>query len=429
MAMIDPQEQGESAGQEPAGGEVGFVDPAQESLSQALRTGFNLLRVIMIFLVVAYFLSGLFQVGPGQQGLIARLGKLRTNTSAAAQRKGTAVFGPGWHVSLPDPFDEKILISGATHSLQVDTFLYKRRAADEGKPVAEAVPQRDKIDPAVDGTMITGDRNLAHGLWTVEYRIEDAERFVRNIGERPKAFEPMLKRLLEAAVVETVAGLSVERVTVRRVDRDVADFTQTVKRRVQDQLLRFDTGVVVDKVTAETVEPGSVRDAFIDVTRAQNERNKSISDAKNQRVRILSQTAGVKTQYEPLLAAIDAYGHAQASGADESTLQELRDAINARLEQAGGQVAARLREAQSRASELRQKVEQEYVNFDKQRDRFKQSPRAVAALLWTDMRTAILQNKQNELFYVPDASLIEILTNRDEEKAIQREAERLKKKR
>jgi membrane protease subunit HflK len=405
------------------------VDPAAESLAQALRTGFNLLRVIMIVLVVAYFFSGWFQVGPGEQGLVVRFGELRVNDRPASDEAGPAVYGPGSHLTLPDPIDEKILISGAATQLEIDTFLFVRPPDSAGKAVIDFLQRRDQIDPKVDGTMITGDRSLAHGLWTVEYRIADAEKFVRNIGESTKAFEPMLQVIVEAAVVEVVAGLPVERVTVGRLGGEDADFAATIKRRVADELVKYETGVIVDKITAETVEPGSVRDEFVRVTVARSNRKKDIAEATDYRTRTLSQTAGVATQYDPLLTAIDAYGAAQTRGAGDAELEPLRAVINDELERAGGLVAGRLRTAQSVASETRQRIEREYADFVAWQAQFRAYPHVIASQLWTEMRTAILANKQNELFFLPDtAGIIEIITNRDAQRDIERDLERFKKK-
>ena len=72
-----------------------FSDPAQESLSQALRAGFNVLRVLMIVLLVAYIMSGWFEVGTGQQGLIVGWGKLRLNEGGESANKGTPIFDSG----------------------------------------------------------------------------------------------------------------------------------------------------------------------------------------------------------------------------------------------------------------------------------------------------------------------------------------------
>lgn len=400
-----------------------FLDPAQESLSQALRAGFRVLSIIMIVLVVAYFASGWFQLDPGEQGLIVRLGALRENVSADDKFAGTRVFGPGWHASLPDPIDEKIRLQGVTFRLEVNTFCFARKEDQRAKPLSETVPRREKIDPATDGTMLSGDRNLSHGVWTLEYQIADAERFVRHVGDRVEAARPFLKAALENAVTETVAGAAVERITRTGIRMEGEDVTLDVKLRLMQELNRFETGLTVVKVTAETIEPAEVREAFQRVTRAQNEQASAISEARKQRDEILNETAG--PSYERLLAQIDAYGAAQAAGAAEADLAAQRAAIDSELELASGKVAVTLRDAYAHANEIRERARQEQEQFTHWLAAYRKSPRATAMRLWKDMRTAILNSKDNEVLFLPrSAESIEILTNRDPEKAIEAEREK-----
>ena len=411
-------------------------DPAHESLSNALRTGFNLLRVIIVILLAAYFLSGAFLVGPGEQGVVVRLGKLRVNEAEGTPFAGSNVFGPGWHISLPDPFDEKILIPGQSFTLEVDTFLFNRRPGDVAKAITDALPTYEELDPVSEGTMITGDRGLAHGLWTVNYRIVDAGKFVAGMSTAELSADPrdkfaplrrnleeLLTSLLESAVVRTVAGLPVERVAVSRVGAGGADFAIDVQQKLGAALDEFDLGIVIDKVTAETVEPGAVRDSFLDVTRAQSERDQSIRAAESERAQILSKAAGTREEYEPLLTAITEYAAAQTMERSDIDLAERLARIDEQLTTAGGQVAAELRAAQSRASSIRQRFAQEYEAFSKLRQQYDQYPRKVAVQLWVDMRNAILGSKQNELFFIARDGDIEILTNRDEEKLIEQDVE------
>jgi len=407
------------------------VDPAQESLSQALRAGFNVLRAIMVVLLVAYFLSGLFQVDPGERGLIVRFGKLLINDDPASDFAGTPVFGEGLHLSLPDPFDEKVRIPGRNFKPKIYTFSFPLEDKDRGRELSDidlgqAVPQREKLKPGTDGTMLSGDRNLSHGLWAIEYRIDDAGRFVQNVGESPEAFEKLLRPLAENAIVRTVAGLPVERIIRTQTDAAGGDFTLGVKRRLSEELKRLETGVTIINVEAKTIEPGRVREAFVAVNSARSDRDKSEREAEKERQRILSETAGPQEKYQPLLAAIEEYGAAQAAGADEARLAGLRQAIDSRLEQAEGLVAARLREAQSRANEIRERVQQEYRLFVDYRNMYRRFPALTATRLWVRMREAVLGSPDNEVFFVPAAGEIQIITNRDEERRVQREMEQYK---
>jgi len=405
------------------------VDPAQESLSQALKAGFNVLRLIIVVLLVAYFLSGWFQVNPGEQGLIVRLGKLLINQDSASKYAGTPVFGEGWHASLPDPFDEKIRISGRNYKPTIYTFCFPLEEKDLRKELsdlnmAEIAPFVDKLKPGVHGAMLSGDRNLSHGLFAIEYRIDNAADFVQNVGETPEVFDRLLRRLAENAIVRTVAGMPVERVIRTQTDAVLGDFTLAVKRRLSAELAQLETGVTVVNVEAKTVEPGKVRESFLAVSNAKSERKEKESQAEQEANKILSKAAGPRQKYEALLAAIEAYGAAQATGAGEARLEEQRLEIDRQLEQAEGEVAIRLRQAGSRANEIRERVQQEYRLFVDYRDTYRKYPELTLVRLWVRMRDAILASENNEVFFVPEAGEIEIITNRDEQRRIDRDIRR-----
>ncbi len=406
-------------------------DPATESLSQALRAGFNLLRIIMVVLLVAYFLSGWFQVNPGEQGLIVRFGKLRLNQNQDSDYYQTPIFGEGWHAALPDPFDTKIRIPGKTFKQTLYTFCFPLEAKDKKKKLSDInlaaiVPRRDKLQPGVDGTMLTGDRNLSHGIWSFEYRIEDAAKFVENIGDRPEAFGHMLERVAENAVVRTVAGMPVERVIRTATDEAQADFTIEVRRVLNEELRALDTGVKVVNVEAKTIEPGQVRQAFVDVINARADRKRKEEEARQEANKILSKTAGPREKYEALLAAIRAYGAAQAAGADDARLAEMREAIDQQLNQAQGEVAVRLRQAQYEANQIREEVQREYKLFVDYRNMFRQYPALTAVRLWIDMRKTVLTSNSNEIFFVPEANELEIITNRDLQRQVEADIKRFK---
>ncbi len=414
---------GSAAPQEP--------DPAQESLAQALRAGFNILRMIMIVLLVAYFLSGWFQVNPGEQGLIVRFGELRLNQDQDSEYYQTPIFGEGWHAALPDPFDRKIRIPGQTYKLTLYNFCFPLEDEDKKKDLSEIdlgsiVPQRDRLKPGVDGTMLSGDRNLSHGLWAVEYRIEDAAQFVQNVGDHPHALRHLLQRLAENAIVRTVAEMPVERIIRTETDELQGDFTLEVRRRLNEELVALHTGVTVVNVEAKTIEPGRVRQAFVDVINARADRKKKEEEAKQEANRILSKAAGPREKYQALLAAIEAYGAAQTAGASDERLAELRDEIDRQLEEAEGQVAVKLREAQSAANQIREKVQEEYDLFVDYRNMFKRYPVLTAVRLWVEMREAILTSDENEIFFVPDTEILEIITNRDLQRQVEKDVERFK---
>src|SRR5579864_9258728 len=75
------------------------VDAGSQALSEALRSSFAIVRLVMVLLVLVFLASGFFKVEPNEQAIILRFGKPRG--------EGTkALLGPGLHWSYPYPIDE-----------------------------------------------------------------------------------------------------------------------------------------------------------------------------------------------------------------------------------------------------------------------------------------------------------------------------------
>lgn len=395
-------------------------DPAQASLVAALRGGFNLLRVFMIVLVALYIWSGVFQVNENEQGLIARFGKLRTHEKEGQR---TPVFGPGWYVALPRPFDQQIRVPGTMQQLTTTHFLFRHGPDEQGKRLEEILPVgAQNLTPGQDGAMLTGDRNLSHGRWTVRYRITDPADFVEHIPgdpDDPNGFSPLLERLFESAIVRDVAGRTVDAV----IREEISSMQNSVQNRLQASLDRLQAGVSVIAVEADTIEPGGlVREAFIDVTNAENQSQAMRDRAREQAAEILNAVAGGLDTREAILSAIRAYGDAQAAHAPAAELDARRAAVERVLmdmkDRGVGDVAVLLREAEADAASISRSIEREYEEFVDYLALRKTRPRITLLERWTEMRRDILGNRRNEVFYVPGKDVIEILVNRDPRRQI-----------
>ena len=55
---------------------------------------------------------------------------------------------------------------------------------------------------------------------------------------------------------------------------------------------------------------------------------------------------------------------------------------------------------------------------------YRKYPEVTAVRLWVDMREAILNSDQNEIFFVPKAKELEIITNRDPQRQIEADLKR-----
>src|SRR3954454_5548206 len=78
-------------------------DSGSQALSEALRSSFRIVQVVMGLLVVVFLCSGIFQVGPQEKAVVLRFGKpLGEGTNA--------LLSAGLHWSFPAPIDEVVKI-------------------------------------------------------------------------------------------------------------------------------------------------------------------------------------------------------------------------------------------------------------------------------------------------------------------------------
>lgn len=289
--------------------EASGLDAAHQSLSDALRVSFRVLKVVMVGLMIAYVFSGIIIVEEGEMKVRYRFG----------EEIGT--YGPGWHFGLPFPIEDNVTVPSTTQTLELnDSFWYDN--PDDKKPEELANQQ---LDPLKDNFLITGDTNVIHVQFDVNYIIDPAEvkNYLRNVGTLERANE-LVQTAAERAMIHYVASASVEDiVTLGSFKTEVIkDYTQTVLRELQ-------AGIEVQRVLIEGNNqsmPNQVRDAYTNVTNAQADKARAIQEARRQSNQILGQTAG--GSHTDLLTMIRAYEWALADENDALATQ-LRELMNA----------------------------------------------------------------------------------------------------
>lgn len=390
------------------------VDPANEAIQNALKTGFSLLFVLMLLLLAGYFSTSIFTVDAkdNQRGLLARFGRLVTAPDQSY------VYEPGWYAALPEPVDEKILVSAKVKSLRIYRFCFELPDRDRGKKLSEIKSFKASLTPGKDGAMLTGDRSLAHGIWALQYRVVDAYAFATGLPDDPQVVDQILENVVSHAIMRTVATKRVETVLYQ----DQTGVTQEVKRRAQQSLDELGIGIEIEQITAELVEPPTVRMAYNAVTEAQAELESQIREAEATARAVLTTAAG--DNYDAILDTITEYGIEQESGGDPEKLAVLSDQINALLDKAGGEVAVELRKARGEANAIREQISREYEEFVTYLEQYRQQPEVTTTRLWTTVMSRIFSQKQNEIFQVPLGQTVEIIINRDPLKRLEIEEER-----
>ncbi len=145
-------------------------DPGAQALSEALRSSFFIVQIIMVLLVIVFLGSGFFTVKEQNKAIKLRLGK------PVGEGEGILI-GPGLHAAFPRPIDEvtNIPFSSLQHAdSSVGWYLNPEQRA---KNLPDPLPAQTSLDPASTVSyMLTADTNIIHLAATATYRITQADQ-------------------------------------------------------------------------------------------------------------------------------------------------------------------------------------------------------------------------------------------------------------
>jgi membrane protease subunit HflK len=399
------------------------LDAAGKSLSEALRLSFIILKIIMIVLVIAFLASGFKTVGPNEQALVLRFGKIQ---GVGEER----LLGPGLHWIWPYPIDEivKIPVERTIH-LPIDSFWYHESAQERISGQTRIRPD-DPLKPLEDGYCLTrgeqevntaalseiseegtsraqvdnssrqqselgnegSDYNIVHTRWQLTYKIDNPERFFKNVQVRDvepgenyydvvtKELTPFLTSLFEDAVVQTMVSYTIDQAISSRdrIPRDVANF-------LQDKLDTIEGGIkVVSVQLTNSVYPPQVKAAFEKSTLASQQRDKVRSKAQENAYRILSEAAG------PVARELYTALH------DETVSEERKEYLWTQL---SGTAKEKLSEAQIYATKIVKDAEASANYLKNLLPEYRQRPELVVQRLYLDAIEKVL-NDADEKFFI-----------------------------
>ena len=417
------------------------ADPAQQSLSDALRVSFGILRIAMVILLVIYLFSGIYQVGEREAAVVTRFGQIVTDAD------GNSAKDQGLHFGWPFPIDNVIYVPTDSRSLDInDDFVYE----GEGAPGA--------LNPERDGSLITGDANLVHARFTVEYQITDPAAFIANFGD-PEGTTPstltvqtpqgnqrvevqrtgleiaddLVRNMVESGIVHAVASVTADQVIRSQYNR-----TRAIQI-AQQQLDGLDAGITVNALSIRVPEmPVSVRDAYTLVTQSEATRSTLINTAESDRTRLLGEAGGkaalpVAGQDGPLVALLKEYELATSLN-DSDRLSQLDEQLQAAFTNLeivrddgtydlGGETATLINEALIERSRISEQIKTEAQTVRELADAYAADPQLFKERRWQYVVREIFGPDSGiELFYSPSGQRLQLEVNRDPD--IQRNKER-----
>ena len=259
----------------PAMGPERPVDAGSEALTEALRSSFWIVKVVMFLLLIVFLASGFFTVEPQEQAMIIRLGR----PVGAGQK---ALLGPGLHWSFPYPIDEYIKVPiSAIQRVSSTVGWYATTPEQELAGTEEpSLPITYPLNPLQDSYVLTADRNIVHTRATLTYHISDPVAYVFNFVNASNT----VQNVLDNALVYAASTFNVDDI----ITRDVAGFKEAVRKRVVEMVTRENLGIEVEECLVQSRPPRQLRDAFDSVLKATLTRQKFLEDAHSYETQVSS---------------------------------------------------------------------------------------------------------------------------------------------
>ena len=385
------------------------LDPANRSLAEALRLSFMFLKLIILGLVILFFWSAWYKVEEDKVAVRLQLGKILGEPGRKVQPPGGPYFA--W----PEPIDRQIMIPTNRRTVPVfKAFWFQVKPGDEVKPLEQQAALSSGTIPGRDGSLITADKNLVHGQWTIDYKIEpdNAVKFVQNVGLTDPGKDvlppeyaganPGEKSMYRAdRLVANAAerGLihAVAQVTIDQFIQNDVEYNLTAKPVIQELLDDLGSGITVTNVAQRLTTPlVSVRADFQQVNEALAEKANKIEQAEKERSSILRSVAGAN--YAELLEGIDRYEEARALGQDSADAErQVIDLLHSDLIR--GRAKDIIREAISYRTQVVQDIKGQAESFARLLPQYRKNPRIFRNRLWQDARQEIFSG-DNETFYL-----------------------------
>ncbi len=315
-----------ATGQRPRG-----HDQADE-LARLLRGNVSLILAGIVALVVLLeLMTSFYRVDASDQGVVLLFGRHVRTTE------------PGLHMKLPWPIETVYDVT--VRRVQVLEFGFQTE-----RPGRVTEYSRDTDEQLNVAEMLTGDLNLANVEWIVQYRVKDPAAYLFNVGtaetisdaslpagvyDDPNPSVPdTIRDVSESVLRQLVGDTSVDSVLTLGRETIASD----AKLKIQEMLDQFEAGVEVVTVKLQsTSPPAQVRDAFQDVNRARQNKERVVNEAEGERNSKIPAARGKKDQTisesEGYAARVvlETKGHVSAFEAQLAEYEKAPDVTRTRL--------------------------------------------------------------------------------------------------
>jgi len=263
----------ESGGNNPWGGGSSNNRDFEDSIKKA-REKFGKFKIggprnISILIIVALMIwlaTGFYRVEPDEQGIELLFGKWNQTTTE-----------PGLHYFFPTPIG-KALTPKVENVRKINVGY--RSASELG--FSSNNNDRNVLEESL---MLTGDQNIVDVQFTVLYKIKDAGKFLFKL-RNP---ETTVKDMSESVMREVVGQRDLEFL----LTGGRQEVEQVVRADLQDILDEYESGVLIQSIQLQSVNPPAlVIDAFDEVQRARQDKEKLVNEANSYLNKIVPNARG-----------------------------------------------------------------------------------------------------------------------------------------
>jgi modulator of FtsH protease HflK len=226
-----PQQDNNQGGNDNNGNNLGGFQPDMKSAG----IGAGLIAAVLALIWLG---TGFFIVQEGQQAVITRFGEL----------KGTREAGFNWR--MPYPIERHETVS-----------LTQLRSIEIGRG------STGQATGLKDSSMLTQDENIVDIKFTIQYRLKNAADYLFQ-NRNP---DDAVTKAAESAIREVVGKSSMDAV----LNKDRESILRDVVKSVQAQLDRYKSGIQIQNVNIQNVQPPEqVQAAFDDALKAGQDRSR-----------------------------------------------------------------------------------------------------------------------------------------------------------
>ena len=212
--------------------------------------------IVLVIGVIAY--NSVYQVQQGRQAVVTRFGEFNR------------VEGPGLKFKIPNPVETAEIVNV---SLVRETNIgFEDRNGRRMNNQAESL-------------MLTGDQNIVDIDVTIQWRAADSKDYLFNVRDP----EATVKIAAESALREVVGRTEIQQAL--SVGREKIELETAAL--LQQTLDEYQAGIDIERVQLQNVQaPDAVREAFEDVQKAQQDRDKAANKAEAYYNQIIPQAKG-----------------------------------------------------------------------------------------------------------------------------------------